>query len=254
MIDSFVKVVEAIAHLITAIAWPAAVLLALRWFAPTLRALFADKSDVSFTGWGWAITAKRESREAIALAEISKTTEATEPRQLVQLKHGLGKSFAATRWIEQLDIGDTVGKSVLWVDDEPDNNTFEREALEALGMRVNSVPTSSAALEMIKGNEYDVVISDMARPEGKRAGYDLLAKIKMLRPSVPFVLYSSSNTPEQESEIKNAGAYGSTARASELIRLVTNAIRGREHNVRLEAAHTQLLRNVMAHQGTKKGG
>ncbi|WP_354125342.1 response regulator [Bradyrhizobium sp. LA6.10] len=93
-------------------------------------------------------------------------------------------------------------------------------------MRVNFVPTTSAALEIIKGNEYDVVISDTARPEGKRAGYDLLAKIEMLRPSVPFVLYSSSNTPEQASKIKSAGAYGSTARASELIRLVTDAIKG----------------------------
>jgi CheY-like chemotaxis protein len=96
---------------------------------------------------------------------------------------------------------------VLWVDDEPDNNTFERQALEALGMRVNFVPTTSAALEMIKGNEYDVVISDMARPEGKRAGYDLLAKIKMLRPNVPFVHYSSSNTPEQESELAVLGGF-----------------------------------------------
>jgi len=251
MIDSFVKVVEAIAHLITAIAWPAVVLLALRWFAPTLRSLFADKSNVSLAGWGWAITAKRESREAIALAEVSKTNETAEPRRLVHLKQGLGKSFAATRWIQNLNIGDTLGKSVLWVDDEPDNNTYEREALEALGMKVYFVPTTSEALELIKGNEYDVVISDMSRPEGKRAGYDLLGKIKLLRPTVPFVLYSSSNTPEQEAEIKGAGAYGSTARASELIRLVTDAIKGREGSSRLEAAYMRLLRNPAAHRAEK---
>jgi len=251
MIDSFVKIVEAIAHLITAIAWPAVVILALRWFAPTLRSLFDDKSDVSLTGWGWAITAKRESREAIALAEVSKADETAEPRQLANLKYGLGKSFAATKWIQQLNISDTVGKSILWVDDAPDNNTFEREAFEALGMKVHFAPATSQALEMIRENQYDVVISDMSRPEGQRAGYDLLAKIKMLRPAMPFVLYSSSNTPEQEAEIKSAGAYGSTARASDLIRLVTDAIKSREPNARLEASYMQTLRNLVAHRITK---
>ena len=118
-------------------------------------------------------------------------------------------------------------------------------------MKVYFVPATSQALEMIKGNEYDVVISDMSRPEGQRAGYDLLAKIKMLRPAMPFVLYSSSNTPEQEAEIKSAGAYGSTTRASDLIRLVTDAIRAREPNARLEASYMQTLRNIVAHRITK---
>jgi CheY-like chemotaxis protein len=251
MIDSFVKVVEAIAHLIAAIAWPVVIVLALRWFGPTLRSLFDDKSDVSLTGWGWAITAKRESREAIALAEVSKADDKAEPRQLANLKDGLGKSFAATKWIQQLNISETIGKSILWVDDQPGNNTFEREAFEALGMKVHFVPATAQALQLIKGNEYDVVISDMSRPEGQRAGYDLLAKIKMLRPTMPFILYSSSNTPEQEAEIKSAGAFGSTARASDLIRLVTDAIKRREPNARLEAAYLQRLRNLMAHRVTK---
>jgi CheY-like chemotaxis protein len=59
-------------------------------------------------------------------------------------------------------------------------------------MKVHFVPTTSQALELIKGNEYDVVISDMSRPEGERAGYDLLARIKLLRPAIPLILPSNN--------------------------------------------------------------
>src|SRR5665647_602151 len=102
MIDNIVKLTEAAAHLINSFAWPLVALIVLRWLLPIVRLLLSDKSDVSLSGWGWAITAKRESREAIALAEASKADETAEPRQLANLKYGLGKSFAATKWIQQL--------------------------------------------------------------------------------------------------------------------------------------------------------
>lgn len=252
MVDSIVKIIEAVAHLVGAFAWPLVAIIVLRWFGPTLRSLFSDKSDVSLSGWGWALTAKQESREAIALAEASKSEGSAERTlEVAHLRKSLGKSFASTEWINRLKISETFGKYILWVDDHPENNTFERKALEALGMKVEFVPTTVQALELIKGKEYDVVISDMSRPEGQRAGYDLLAKIKLLRPGTPFVLYSSSNTPDQENEIKNAGAYGSTSRASDLIRLVTDAIKSREQNARLEANYMQLVRNLIAHRTDK---
>ncbi len=252
MIDDFVKVVEALAHLISAVAWPIAALVTLRWFGPTLRALFSDKSDVSLSGWGVAITAKRETREAIALAEASKVEgPVAAPGEITNWKEAVGKSYASTKWINRLRIDDTFGKLILWVDDQPENNVFEREAFEKLGMRIDFIPTTSQAIEMIRGKEYDAVISDMSRPDSKRAGYDLLAKLKKLRPHIPFVLYSSTNTPEQEAEIIEAGAFGSTTRASELIRLVTDAIKLQEKNTRGEPRHLQTVRNLISHRVTK---
>jgi CheY-like chemotaxis protein len=242
MIDNIVKVIEAVAHLINSFAWPFVALIAFWWVLPIVRLLLADKSDVSFSGWGLAITAKRESREAIAFAEASKPNDNTLPN-LVNFKQSVGKSYAATKWLEHIRIRDTIGKTVLWVDDKPENNAFERAALEALGIKVEFVPSTSAALEMIKGRQYDAVISDMDRPESTRAGYDLLKKIQLLRPDIPFVLYTSSNTPEQEREIREAGAVGATARASDLIRLVTNAIVERSSG----AAQWKNFRNFLGH-------
>jgi hypothetical protein len=106
VVDNFVKIVEAIAHLISAFAWPAVGLVALKWLLPTIRSLFADKTDVSLTGWGWAITAKHESREAIALAEASKIDGVESPQQIVRWEASVGKTFAATRWLKNLNIRD----------------------------------------------------------------------------------------------------------------------------------------------------
>jgi hypothetical protein len=124
-------VVEALAHLINAFAWPAAALIALRWFLPTLRSLFSDKPDVSLTGFGLAITAKRETREAIALAEASKVEGSSIPSvEIINLKTSFGKSYASTRWIKNLKIEETFGKLILWVDDQPLNNVLSARLLK----------------------------------------------------------------------------------------------------------------------------
>jgi CheY-like chemotaxis protein len=252
LIDNFVKVVEALAHLLGAVAWPIAAVIALRWFGPTLAVLLSDKSDVSLSGLGFSITAKRETREAIALAEATKVGgPATAPTEIKNWKAAVGKSYAATKWINQLRIDETLDKAILWVDDKPLNNVFEREAFEKLGMKIDFAKSTSEALDLLKKKQYDAVISDMSRPEGPRSGYDLLAKLKLIRPTVPFVLYSSSNTPEQAAEIIEAGAFGSTTKASDLIRLVTDAVRINDRSMRGEPRFLQSVRNLLAHRVTK---
>jgi CheY-like chemotaxis protein len=226
MVDSVVKIVEVLAKLLGIVAWPSVALIFLWWFGSSLRDLFANISDWSLKAFGVDFSAKRISREAIITAEVTKL-EGDEGHSDAW-KDGVSKTLRDTEWINQLSLKDFAGKIVLWVDDRPENNIFEKDALEALGIRVEFVPNTLAAIRRIKGREYNVIISDMARPEGEKAGYELLEKLQQLRPDTPFILYSSSNTPDQERAIKSAGAFGSTARASELVRLVTDAIRSSE--------------------------
>lgn len=98
---------------------------------------------------------------------------------------------------------------MLWVDDNPDNNVFETEALQALGIEVDFEISTSEALRKLQKNDYDVVISDMARFEDEKAGYSLLVRLRDIRPGMPFILYSSTNTPDQERATVSQGAYGS---------------------------------------------
>ncbi len=69
----------------------------------------------------------------------------------------------------------------------------------------------------------------MARHDDDHAGYALLEKLRMLRPTTPLIIYSSSHTVDQARSIVSSGAYGSTSKASELVELVVSAIGGKEY-------------------------
>jgi len=46
---------------------------------------------------------------------------------------------------------------LLWVDDRPENNVFERRALEALGIRITLSTTTEDALNKTLHSRYDVL-------------------------------------------------------------------------------------------------
>ena len=57
---------------------------------------------------------------------------------------------------------------LLWVDDIPANNTNERRAFEDYGIQVETTLSTNEALERLAREQFDVIISDMDRPEGPR--------------------------------------------------------------------------------------
>jgi DNA-binding NtrC family response regulator len=89
---------------------------------------------------------------------------------------------------------------------------------------VTDVLSTTQALEAVKARNYDLIISDMGRPEGARAGYDLLAKLKEQKINTPFVIYSNANTPEMRAEAVRQGAFGSTNHPDELLHLAADAL------------------------------
>lgn len=52
---------------------------------------------------------------------------------------------------------------ILWVDDNPDNNTNELRMFSQLKMTVEFAISTDEALEKLKTNRYDLILSDMAR-------------------------------------------------------------------------------------------
>ncbi len=113
---------------------------------------------------------------------------------------------------------------VLWVDDKPEGNLHERRALEAAGFSVLTATTTEEALQRIATDPFDVIISDMGRPEGAEAGYDLLARLRSAGNTTPFIIYSTRRSAEQRAEAKRRGALDSTSDPNELLELVTDAI------------------------------
>jgi len=61
-------------------------------------------------------------------------------------------------------------RRILWVDDQPTRNSFEREALEALGFKILPARSTDEAVSILKSRPpIDVIISDMSRPPDTRA-------------------------------------------------------------------------------------
>ncbi len=117
------------------------------------------------------------------------------------------------------------GATGLWVDDRPTNNTYERQALEALDIRFTISTSTEDALEKLRYKTYDVIISDMGRPPDQRAGYTLLEKIKAMHITTPFIIYAGSRAPEHIAEARSRGAFGTTNVPQELFEMVIRALK-----------------------------
>jgi CheY-like chemotaxis protein len=119
------------------------------------------------------------------------------------------------------------GATVLWVDDNPDNNRFERKALEAVGLRFVLSTSTEDALKVIDEQNFDLIISDMGRPSDRNAGYTLLDALRSHGDQTPFIIYMGRSTPDLRAEAGNKGAQGLTDLPNELFQLVLSTIYNR---------------------------
>lgn len=113
---------------------------------------------------------------------------------------------------------------VLWVDDRPNNNLYERKAFEAVGLSFTLALSTQEALDLLQRNKYAAIISDMGRKEGPREGYKLLDALREAGDQTPFFIYAGSNLPEHKIEAYEHGAQGSTNNPQELFQMVMKAI------------------------------
>jgi CheY-like chemotaxis protein len=223
--EQSISLITAIVELIGVIIWPAVVVFVLLRFGQTFRDFFGNMGELSLKAAGMEATAKRKQVEAAAAlgaaiaarpAQDSEVGSAsTNAEDIADVVAGAATPRAARRLSKA---------TVLWVDDRPDNNRFERQALEALGVRFILSTDTEDALTKTGDRRFDAIISDMGRPPDPRAGYTLLEALRGRGDKTPFIIYAGSNAPEHKAEAKRRGAQGSTNRADELFELVLSAI------------------------------
>lgn len=119
-------------------------------------------------------------------------------------------------------------REVLWVDDHPENNTYEREAFESVGLRFTLALSTDEAFEKLAENRYEAIISDMGRREGPREGYVLLNRLRNAGDLTPLFIYASSNAPQHKQEALEHGGHGCTNDPGELFEMVTKVVFGRQ--------------------------
>lgn len=225
--DDFVKLIDAIAKLLSVVAWPLLVAFFIVRFGPALKGFFERMGELSLKGPGFEASAKTKQTEvaaALAAAETSKTsTTRSAPNASAAAREA---AEIVSEVVTPNALRKTGRATLLWVDDRPDNNIYERQSIEALGARFVLATSTDEALEKIKAQHFDAIISDMGRPPDSRAGYTLLDQLRASGNSTPFVIYAASNSPEYVAEAKRHGALGCTNRAGELLSYVISALQG----------------------------
>lgn len=115
--------------------------------------------------------------------------------------------------------------SILWVDDHPENNYSLVEVLKDRGIFVTTATSTKEALQKLKNQEYDAIISDMGRQEGRvnnsSAGVELAKSVRSLNRTIPLFIFCSSEAKRKHaSAAAEAGATNITASPTNLLRML----------------------------------
>lgn len=112
-------------------------------------------------------------------------------------------------------------KRILWVDDRPKNNSFLVAALEERGARVETALSTAEAIASAKRANYDIVISDMGRPEGDHAGLDLTRKLKEIGARAPVYIFCGAwAATHLREEALQTGVAGITSSGTTLLSIL----------------------------------
>lgn len=95
--------------------------------------------------------------------------------------------------------------NILVVEDIRQERTALCEVLKGWGYRVTAVGNGVSALEKLKGQNYDLVISDLRMPELN--GLELLRKVNEEEIAVPVIIISGYGTVESAVEAMKLGAF-----------------------------------------------
>jgi CheY-like chemotaxis protein len=225
--DQWLKLIGVAVSLISACVWPAIIIFIIIYFRTPIRKFLDNMSEMSVKVGDVEATVKRQIEFATfsgAAIAIQKKDRLASDDLTATANSASSVAQAAIRDITPSSLKRLSGANALWVDDKPSNNIYERRALQALGIHVTTSTSSHDALQQLQSNNFDVVISDMSRPEDPEAGYTLLSQQQKLRNAPPFIIYTGSSLPEHQSLALSKGAWASTSDPQELFQAVIDAI------------------------------
>ncbi len=94
---------------------------------------------------------------------------------------------------------------LLVIEDEARIADFVRRGLESAGYAVDVAPDGAAAIELVHGAEYDLIVLDLMLPDID--GLDLLKKIRNRKTSPPVLILSARDAVDDRVRGLELGAY-----------------------------------------------
>jgi CheY-like chemotaxis protein len=113
---------------------------------------------------------------------------------------------------------------ILWVDDNPANNAWERAMLRDFGVDVTAVRKTESALDCVEAQEFDLVVSDVSRGGIANEGLRALPSIKALAPHTRVIFYVGETRKDISTPV---GAFGITNHPEEPLRLILDVLERR---------------------------
>ncbi len=223
--DDVSQLLKAISGLVGVVVWPALILFLLVRFRSSFTDFIGNLGEFNLKAPGLEATARRQQFEAAAAlgaAVVAHGTERGADSDPGAIAGTVADALPDPRLQRRL-----IGSLVLWVDDRPDNNFYERRALEALGVRFVLAAATEEALQLIRLQSFDLIISDMGRPGDARAGYTLLDRLRELGDLTPYLIYAGSRAPEHVREAREHGALMCTNSPQELVEMATSIVAAR---------------------------
>ncbi len=110
------------------------------------------------------------------------------------------------------------GSSILVADDDAAIRTVLNQALSRAGHDVRVTSNVETLWRWVSGGEGDLVITDVVMPDGN--AFDLLPRIKKVRPDLPVIAMSAQNTFMTAIRASEVGAYDYLPKPFDLTELV----------------------------------
>ena len=213
--------------LVQAIVWPITLLFVIIHFSKPLRNFLDRLTQLNVGKEGITLSAGLEFVKSMQAAIVKSSVPADDRELASRAEADVEEAVDAVSSMSQTDIKNLSRARVLWVDDRPDNNRNERRAMEAFGVKFTLCKSTDEALSVLGRQNFDAIISDMGRPEGARAGYDLLDRMQKTGIDTPFIVYAGADNPEVQRETRSRGGFGTTNRPQKLFDLVRRAVQVR---------------------------
>ena len=121
---------------------------------------------------------------------------------------------------------------VLWIDDRPANNEYERKLLRPDGIVFDNVVSTEEALEQLAAESYDLVITDLGRQgSSDRSGTAGAAFLEhpVVRGGPPVIVYAGRYAVTQRDDLIGRGALDVMSSREQLLKTVLTVL-GRDQD------------------------
>ncbi len=205
---------ESVAKLISALsslAWPALFGVLLYKFYQPLKTLIESARGRKFTikVAGNELTMEEASEQQRQIVNDIQSKLAEVEKRLALIQPTISSS----------ELNNSIrSKYILWVDDNPKNNSYLVASLQEKGHTVDIALSTDEAMTKFAARQYDIVISDMGRPGDGKAGITLVKQIRTLSSKVPFYIFCGAWAAKnfQEEALQN-GATDITSSGTALL-------------------------------------